>query len=205
MNDTEDQFETRLLAALREHVADRTPMDPEIETSDETSARRGRRTTRLVLGGIAASVVAAVGLVVVPGLGVTPAYSVQEGNAGTIEVKVNRLEDAEGLEKELAEYGVNADITYVADGGECAPDRYVSVQRRLGIRLEIGQERFKVTLDPGTVRDGETLVIDVSGVPVPDSVDPETGNQLTDGFRSWVSAEVANGPVPACTPIPPSG
>ena len=48
-----------------------------------------------------------------PGLGTTPAYSVQEGNAGTIEVQINRPQDAAGLERAIEEHGIAADITYL--------------------------------------------------------------------------------------------
>ena len=192
MNAQLDEFESSLLALLREHVADHAPAQP---------PPLKRRSSRLVLGGIAATIAAIGGVILVPGLGSGPAYSVQEGNSGKIEVQVDRFEDAAGLEQALAEHGITAQITYVPDGGECAPGRYLPIAGR-GLGLSVGTDMFRVTLEPGAVREGETLVIDASLVRLPDSVDPETGIQSTDGFRAIISAEVTRGPVPTCTPIP---
>lgn len=191
-----DHFETILLSELREHVADRAPL-----AQATTPAKR--RAPRLLLAGFATAGVAVAAVVLVPGLGANPAYSVQEGNRGEIEVQVNRFEDAAGLERALATYGVEADITYVPDGGQCAPQRYRPVARDGGgIAVSTGSELFRITLEPGTIRDGETLVIDASLLELPDSVDPDTGLLGTGGIRVYVDAEVAPGPVPACSPVP---
>lgn len=189
-------FERDLLVALREHVEDRAPAAADQAPHGTPRVRR----PRLLLSAAAVVLLAVAGVVVVPGLGSTPAYSVQEGNAGTIEVEVNRFEDADGLERALAEHGIDAEITYVPDGGACAPGRYVPLERQ-GISLEVGVERFRVVLDPGTIREGDTLVIDASLVLLPDHTDPETGIESTGGFRATVDAEVARGPVPPCTPV----
>lgn len=110
MNAALDSFESALLTRLREQVEQPPAVRP----------RLSRR--RLLLG--SATVAAAVAMVViVPGLGTAPAYSVQEGNSGTITVQIRRLEDAKGLEALLAKSGVRADITYVPDGQQCAPRR----------------------------------------------------------------------------------
>ena len=65
MNRPLDSFETGLLAALRAEVAGRTPRTP--------PARSRRRLVLSAAGVVAASTAA---VLVVPGLGVTPAYSV---------------------------------------------------------------------------------------------------------------------------------
>lgn len=188
-----DSFETVLLAQLRDHV-------------DEQSVQRPRFSrTRLMLGAATTVVAAAALVLVVPGLGSTTAYSVQEGNSGTITVEVQRLEDAEGLEAELAEHGVVADITYVPDGQECAPGRYTPVDRRLsGMGLTMGSDRLEVTLPPGTVRDGETFVMAVSGEAIPPSPTEPSQGGITDmgGFSGWADFDVTAGPVQPCTVIP---
>ena len=122
-----DTFETALLAELRHHVEER----------DSRPARRSR--TRLVLSGLGVAAAAVTAAVVIPGLGVTTAYSVQEGNSGEVIVSVDRLEDAAGLERALEERGIAADVTYVPDGGQCAPGRYDVVDRDLaGMRIGVG-------------------------------------------------------------------
>ena len=137
-----------------------------------------------------------------PGLGTTRAYSVQEGNAGTIEVQINQPQDAAGLERALEEHGVTADITYLPDLRECAPGRFSEVEREVGMSLQIGQETVEVTLPPGAVRDGETfvMVLSVEGMTQDELSDIEEreGQRVVEGTKSSVSAEVASGPVRAC-------
>jgi hypothetical protein len=174
-----DAFETRLLVELRREVAEPAP-----------AQRRTRRALGLAAGVAATAVV---GVVLVPGLGTTPAYSVQEGNAGEITVEVNRPEDAAGLERALAEHGIDADVTYLPALQTCAPGRYTEVDREVGMSLSIGTDLVRVTLAPGAVRDDETFVMVLSVEPV------------TDGMSSSVLAEVARGPVGACDPVPSPG
>ena len=82
-----DSFETALLARLRARVEGDAPATP-----PRWSPRWSRR--RVVLAGAATVAAAAVMVVVVPGIGTTPAYSVTQGNSGAITVEVRRLEDA---------------------------------------------------------------------------------------------------------------
>jgi hypothetical protein len=185
-----DRFESALLTRLREQV------------DQQPEARPRFSRPRLLLGAAAAVTAAVAMVVVVPGFGTTTAYSVQEGNADIITVKVERLEDADGLEAELAKYGIDADITYLSDRQECAPGRYKPVKRSLtGLRVTMGAEQLEVTLPPGTVRDGETFVMAVSGEVIPpSSSDPsEDGNEV---FSGWTDFNVTAGPVPSCTVVP---
>lgn len=188
-----DTFETALLAELREHAAaGRTP--------------NPRRPPFRIIAGAGLVAAAAVAAVVLPGPGTSAAYSVVEGNAGEVRVSVDRLEDAAGLESALAEHGIAAEVTYVPDGGECAPGRYAVVDRDLtGLSLTVGSDRFEVSLPPGAVRDGETFVIAASLVPIPAIGDPDgDGIATLEGSRVWVQADVAAGPVAECTVVPES-
>lgn len=182
-----DSFETRLLAELRREVAAPSPASP--------APRRPRRIVA-VLAGVAATAV--VGVVLVPGLGPTPAYSVQEGNAGEIEVEVNRPEDAAGLEELLAEHGVAADITYLEWPLECAEDRYVEVpdDRQAGMSMSIGGDLVRLTLPPGAVREGDTVVVSLSYREVRGS---EDGYDFTGGESSGAFG-ISSGPVAPCDP-----
>ena len=193
MNAPLDTFETALLSRLRDEVEHATPVRSRLSQP------------RLLLGAAAAVSATAAVLVVVPGLGTTAAYSVQEGNSGTITVEVRRLEDAEGLETELAKHGVAADIIYLADRQECAPRRYKPVNRSLsGMQVSMGSELLRVTLPPGTVRDGETFVMAVSGKDVPPSSSEPSEDGITDlgGFAGWTDFSVTAGPVEPCTVTP---
>ena len=194
-----DTFESRLLAELRREVV--------TGRSEAPAARRTRRRSLAVAAGVAATAV--VGVVLVPGLGTTVAYSVQEGNAGEIEVEINRPEDAAGLERALEEHGIAADITYLPGLQECAPGRFVQVERQVGMSLQIGQEKVKVTLAPGAVRDGETFVMVLSVEAMTQDelsdVEEREGQRVVEGTKSSVTAEVAGGPVGACDVVPARG
>lgn len=189
-----DTFEGALLTELRQHVEER----------DSRPAPRSR--TRLVVSGLGVAAAAVTAAIVIPGLGVTTAYSVQEGSSGEITVSVQRFEDAAGLEQQLEEYGVAADVTYVPDGGQCAPGRYEEVVRdQTGMRLSLGADTFEVTLPPGAVRDGETFVIAASRVRIPAVGDPDgDGISEGEGAQIWVQADVAIGPVAPCRVVPGS-
>lgn len=192
MNAQLDSFETALLSRLREHV--------------EQPAVRPRVSRSRLLLGAAATVAAATAMVVaVPGLGAAPAYSVQEGNSGTITVEVRRLQDAKGLEAQLAKYGVGADITYLPRRQECAPGRYAPVDRTLsGMGVTMGAQLLRVTLPPGTVRDGETFVMAVSGEAIPPSSSEPMQDGIIDmgGFSGWTDFSVTAGPVQPCRIVP---
>lgn len=169
-----DAFESHLLAELRHEVA-----------TSEPSARRRRRRTLTATAGVAATAV--IGVLLVPGLGTTPAYSVQEGNSGEVVVEIHRPEDAAGLEAALEEHGIAADVTYLPDLATCAPGRYVPVPRRVGMSISLGQELVRVTLPPGSVREGEVFVMVWSVEALGDA-----------GTASTVLADVTARPVRAC-------
>lgn len=183
-----DAFESRLLAELRREVSSRDSAAP--------APRRTRRRALAVAAGVAATAV--VGVVLVPGLGTTPAYSVQEGNAGEIVVEVNRPEDAAGLEHLLAEHGVAADITYLDWPLQCAEDRYVEVpeDRQSGLGMTSGRDLLRLTIPPGAVRDGDTFVLSLSHRTIPGTEDGTTAAME----QTSVSFGVAAGPVAPCNP-----
>lgn len=194
-----DDFETRLLHTLREQVTQQ----------GTTPARRSHRPRRLMAmaGAVAA---AATALLVIPGLGTSPAYSVQEGNAGEIVVEINAPTDAEGLERALREHGIAADITYLPQLQSCAPGRYVEVDRPLsGLTTMVGSESIGVTIPPGTIREGETFVLSWSILPMSqaeldtlNSQIAEDGGTTIEGAHVTLTAGVAAGPVRPCTPVP---
>lgn len=188
-----DTFETALLNRLRDEV------------EQQTAVRSRPSRPKLVLGAAVAVAAAAAMVVIVPGLGTTAAYSVQEGNSGTITVEVQRLEDAEGLEAELAKFGVTANITYLPNRQECEPSRYTPVDRPLsGMQVSMGSDLLRVTLPPGAVRDGETFVMAVSGKDIPSSSSEPSQDDVTDlgGFAGWTDFNVTAGPVAPCVAVP---
>lgn len=182
-----DTFENRLLAQLRAVVEEQE------QSSTGRATHRPRRTPWVV-----AAAAAGVGaLVLVPTLQAEPAYAVSRGNAGRIDVQVHRIEDAGGLERALAAEGITADVTYVADGGQCAPGRYVPLDHE-DLTMSIGSDRsFRVQVGPGAVAEDEVLVIAASWVRLPDAPRAD-GSIDSEGFRTWVDVGVADGPVAPC-------
>ena len=199
--DALDAFEERLLVSLRREVEQHGTDGP----SSRRPAPRPARRVLAAAAGVAAATV--VGVVLVPGLGSTAAYSVEEGNAGEIEVEINRPEDAAGLEQALEEHGIEADVTYLPALQTCAPGRYDVVERDVRMSFSLGQDRVSVTLPPGAVRDGETFVMvwSVEAVPAPPGGADENGVTTLDGTAASVMGEVSAGPVGPCEVVPTAG
>ncbi|HSV40246.1 MAG TPA: hypothetical protein VLI04_15910 [Nocardioidaceae bacterium] len=99
-----DSFETTLLQELRTTVAQRQPAPT-------------RRTTRRTLGAsgavVTAAVAAAFGWSV---LQPSAAFAVDEASNGDVVVRIHELSDTEGLEKALADHGIQASVDYDAPG-----------------------------------------------------------------------------------------
>lgn len=189
-----DAFERRLLAELRtvvEHDQDRPAAPPVLR-----ARRRGPWAVAA-----SAAVAVAVAVVLVPTLQAEPAWAVSRSGDGRVEVQVNRIEDAAGLERELAAQGITADVTYVPGGGRCAPDRYAPLDSP-GLAVTVGSDHsFHVTLPPGTVPVDGLLVVAASFVPLPD-VHHDDHTSDVGGFRSWVDVGVTTGPVTPCVVVP---
>ena len=113
MNDTSqlDTFESALLSELRREVAEHPAAAP--VPGPARRPRRRLRVAAVAATGVAASVVAVFGL---GSAGGSPAYAVDQDSDGDVTVTVHRLDDAEGLEKALADKGIDADVSYGADG-----------------------------------------------------------------------------------------
>jgi hypothetical protein len=197
-----DAFESKLLAELHQHVAERSTVDGPTEERQRRSA--GPRLV-LVAAGAAAAVAAAV---IVPGLGSSPAYSVTEGNAGQIHVEINRPEDAAGLQRALQEHGIAADITYLPELQTCAPGRYAVVDRNLvGMATDIGARSISITLPSGAVREGETFVLTWSVLPMSAEdvkaagLSSGAGTESGNGFKMSLHSDIATGPVEPCRPV----
>lgn len=189
-------FERELLSELRAVVAERGAL-PE--------PRRPLPRGRVALATVGGAGVLAAGLLVGPagvdGGDAPAAHAVVPNGDGTVTVTINRIEDAAGLERELAAHGVAADIEYLPPGVVCGGSvpRYEPDPMEDALRLSITHEprgRYSLTLDPADLR-GRTLVME------------HTATQETtveDGFE-WntsiigITVGVAVGPVAACEQV----
>lgn len=187
MNRQLNTFESALLTELRDEVEARAAAEP-APAPAPVRAPRTRRRWAAVGGVLGAAGAAAAGAFV---LSPTPAFSVTEGNGGTITVEVNRLEGASALERALAEHGVTADVTYLEPEQQCAQGRYAAKDVP-GLSLSVGDEWFVVEIPPGAVVEGDTFVLSAAVRPHAD------GN----GQTSSVDFGIATGAVSDCTVEP---
>jgi hypothetical protein len=182
---TQTQFEDRLLAELRQVVAERP-------ASGVRAAPR-RRPTRLVVGSVTATAIVA-GAVLAATLSwggdVTPAFAVDRKPDGTITVKINRLSDAAALEAKLRAAGVSAVVHFAATPAKiCRPPGKASVPRAAG-PVHVASSVSAAPGRPATfsitrnmVRPGQTLLMTTgAGKPGPDTL----------------ALAVVNDPVPSC-------
>ncbi len=196
MRTTLDSFESRLLGDLRAEVSDRAAAGK--TGRPEHPAPRRTRWRPAAASAAAAAVVATV-LAVPALLGPSPAYAVGDGPGGTIEVEIDRLEDADGLERALEDRGVRADVQYLGADLRCQDDRYRDAPSAPGSRTRFAVgDGLRVVLDRRDVADGGTVVIAASTTsPVGAGPgDVETGS----GIHGEVG--IARGPVAPCEPQP---
>lgn len=99
-----DSFDQALLRELRVVASERPP----------APVRSRRKRWAIATGGLAAASVTAFGLT---SMGpAAAAYAVERTDAGDITITIHQLDDSEGLEKALADYGIDADVDYDAVG-----------------------------------------------------------------------------------------
>lgn len=177
---TLDTFEQSLLTELRGHVAERA--------ASPQAPRPRRRSWRW-----AAVPVAAAGAAIAVGVALmqpTAAYAVTESD-GEVLVSIHRLDDAEGLERALAEHGVEAEVDYSAEPVTPPPAQGSETERgsseggpslsgpgvqsggsdtgwargdgRPTITTSLSDDALSLRLDPDTVPDGMVLRITTSG------------------------------------------
>lgn len=153
-------FEQNLLAELRQAVTEQA----------ERPVRRPVRRGRIALATAGGGLLAAGVVVGLPAMdeATTPAYAVVSNDDGTVTVRVERYENADGLEGELAEHGVVAVIDYVPPGSTCAKPRFeygdsTGTPAALFVAVEPagdpGGGAVEMMVDPAALR-GRTLVIE---------------------------------------------
>lgn len=136
----------------------------------------------------AAAVAATVLLTLTPGALSSPAYAVEQGSNGDVTVRIDRLEDAQQLQRALRGFGVTADVRYLGDGMQCTPNRFqpAASAPRSRTQFSVGSNGISVVLDRRDVSQGQTVVISASHV----------GN----GVHGEVG--ITAGPLAPCLPVP---
>ncbi|WP_283135371.1 hypothetical protein [Rhizohabitans arisaemae] len=170
---------------------------------------------RLAMGAAVAAVITAG--VAVPLLGdADPAYALTKNQDGSINLKVYDFRDPEHLEKELADWGVPADITYLPLGKSCGNNRApflkgddfgatkeellssdAAVQARVRERLEKSisfqaiRPRDGITIYPRHIKPGQIAMIEVMENPVTPTVE-------RPGVAWQFSGRLTTGPIEPC-------
>jgi hypothetical protein len=125
--DRKDDFEGRLLARLKAHVAERGDAAARSEAPAATAGPPlwRRRGPRLALVGALALAAVVVALVAAAGGGNgSKAFAVEPQPGGGVTIKIFSLEDASGLEAALAEAGIRSQVNWLAAGMVCREPHY---------------------------------------------------------------------------------
>ncbi|MFW6723292.1 hypothetical protein ACHZ98_24680 [Streptomyces sp. MAR4 CNY-716] len=189
-------FEERLLGELKQVVADRAAAQG-TAPGPVPVAVRAPRPRRRVWAGLTATVgVAAAGtaaVVALPAMGGSAAYAVETNDDGTVTATIKEFKDAEGLERQLEEHGVSAEVDYVEGGKWCRQDRGETVDRDFLFDQQSPKEQggsWSFTVRPADFEPGETLVIDTAW-----SQDGELAS-------AFIGSQLVTGPVRPCDPSP---
>lgn len=164
-------FEERLLGELKSVVAHRKAERSAVRPARARLWRR--RSVVSVVSAGALAIGAAIGLPLLGGGPSAPsasaAFDLTTSDDGTITVTIYRFDDADGLEAQLADHGVQADVTYVPYREHCQPDRYElsPTQHRVGVDwpttagvpINANGVELSFTLRPADFQPDETLVV----------------------------------------------
>lgn len=192
------QFENNLLTELREVVAER---------SSAPQPRRALPRKRLALATAGGGLLAAgllVGLPALNGAQTPAAYAVVNNDDGSVTLTITRLDDAEGLERQLKEHGIAAEVDYPPSGKMCRndPPRYAGGESTTprGVRVSVGAPRVddvkKWIVRPADLH-GKTLVIE--SMPTSELALSRTSPRPESLFA--VTIGVAQGPVAPCVVV----
>lgn len=91
----------------------------DVRQSSPVRRSRRRLTVAVAAGGALVAGVAVAVPLVGRGETATPAYAVTDAGNGKITVTIYRMEDAEGLERRLAQAGLRAEVVYFPRGMHC--------------------------------------------------------------------------------------
>ena len=134
--------------------------------------------------------------------GGAPAYAVERNDDGTVTVKIERFEDADGLEAAIERHGVNAEVDYLPWGKTCRQPRYtIAPTADQQAAVNVGDSSgTSILLRPSEFDADETLVIVHSSTEEQVSVYGSTDEPSALKVHV-VRQPVAQGPVSPCEPV----
>jgi hypothetical protein len=213
-----DRFEERLLAQLREVVAERAAETPartvtaaagSVEGSALGSAApaarrmrllRPRRRLVLVLGvALVLAVVAVIAGPALVGLQKSPAYAVVRDPDGSIRIYIRDYRDPKGLERRIESFGVRAAVDYIPQGMKCKEPRgdFVPLDETPRAMVSWGpfgdSGNYYWKLNPQYIKPDQTFVYVV-----------QVSKDKSGDRTQRAAIRLANGPVAPCEPVPAS-
>ena len=202
----ETEFSQRLLTALTQVVVERGGPEPTGPPTPDTRAKilsrlRGAR-LGLSVSAVGTLTVVMILIVNAGGGGTSPAFAVEPNPEGMISVEIRSLDDAKGLEEALDAAGVPSAVNYLAAEMTCKEPRFRQVpwpgdaRALTQAKAEPESPQLAVSgplifsINRDAVGPGQTLVITASAGP--------------EGFFGHNEAEIAEGTVAPCEPVPVS-
>jgi hypothetical protein len=174
-------FEENLLTELRQVVAE--------QAAAETPARPRRRLVLATAGAGALAAAVVFGVPAMNGDHAPAAHAVTSNDDGSVTITVNRLEDPEGLERELAAHGITADVSFTPPDQMCrpSPQRFdLAYNPEPTARIMIENSDEVLTLDPSEIA-GKTLVLEARDATV------------SPGKKAFgIMHQIVSGPVAPC-------
>jgi hypothetical protein len=195
-------FEKRLLGELKSAVAQRKAEQSGLARARTPLWRRPRIVSVASAGALALA--AAIGIPLLGGETTAPpagaAFNVTVSNNGTIIARVNRLEDAEGLERQLKAYGIPIEVDYAPLDMECEQPRFTHAPDHNAVGFawmsndDVSQTWIEAYVHPDRLQPGQTVVIQAGYL----SLEPVDGG----GRSMWAGTAVADGSVKPCKLVP---
>jgi hypothetical protein len=187
------QFEQNLLTELREVVAEQTT------APQPRRALPGKRLALATAGGGLLAAGLLVGLPALNGDQTPAAYAVETNADGSVTLTITRTDDAEGLERQLREHGIAAEVDYPPADKMCRfnPPRYVGGEGTTPRHVMVsdgapGIDDFnRFNLRPADLH-GKTLVIESLPTSKIAVADPHPEDLFT------ITIGIAEGPVAPC-------
>ncbi|MFB9472129.1 hypothetical protein ACFFR3_21665 [Nonomuraea salmonea] len=164
----------------------------EITAQEPEPVRRPPRSFKRPLLGLAAAVVLAAGVVVVPSVlrGGAPSSYAVDMQDGMVTIQIRDFDDAEGLERRLRELNVPATVDFVPQGMMCREPRGEHVRNiprgvySLPENIPGEREGWQMRINTKLFRPGQTFVWSISG----------KGGMTT--------TYLMEGPIAPCEPVP---
>jgi hypothetical protein len=200
-------FEKRLLGELKSVVSLRNAEQSAVAPARTPLWRRPRVVSVASAGALALG--ATIGVPLLGGGSTTPsataAFTVTANDDGSVTATVNRLEDAERLERQLEGQGVPIEVDYLPLDMECEQPRF-TLASHSGRAVEfwfgdadavedVGHAvPYTLIVHPDRLGPNQTVVLEAGR----DLLGPEDGS----GPAMWATIEVADGRVKPCDIVP---